>query len=270
MGLKYANFYISYNFFKILNPFPKHFYNSGQRLAWLYWNDISCPRVYTVWYWIELFKSIIHESVQSVIALFYNTHNTWNNYCVVTPCLKSDYSCCNKVALNPLILCTHESQTWIQKFLKEINGAFSVTLLCKSNWFFFYPFPFPWHIHEDTIWHWRQKWHLPGTISIRGPSSVLWGDTGVCFFDFSFAFVGLESRRSEPLCLLWNNRNWFFNFLLLSSTIGKTWTNMVTDMYMYKRNTKHRPTNSYYIYKCSCVCKQTYRSYNINHLLTNK
>lgn len=56
-----------------------------------------------------------------------------------------------------------------------------------------------------------------GTISIRGPSSVLWGDTGVCFFDFSFAFVGLESRRSEPLCLLWNNRNWFFNFLLLSS-----------------------------------------------------
>lgn len=135
MGLKYANFYISYNFFKILNPFPKHFYNSGQRLAWLYWNDISCHRVYTVWYWIELFKSIIHESVQSVIALFYNTHNTWNSYCVVTPCLKSDYSCCNKVALNPLILCTHESQTWIQKFLKEINGAFSVTLLCKSNWF---------------------------------------------------------------------------------------------------------------------------------------
>lgn len=139
MGLKYANFYISYNFFKILNPFPKHFYNSGQRLAWLYWNDISCHRVYTVWYWIELFKSIIHESVQSVIALFYNTHNTWNSYCVVTPCLKSDYSCCNKVALNPLILCTHESQTWIQKFLKEINGAFSVTLLCKSNWFFFLP-----------------------------------------------------------------------------------------------------------------------------------
>lgn len=143
MGLKYANFYISYNFFKILNPFPKHFYISGQRLAWLCWNDISCHRVYTVWYWIELFKSIIHESVQSVIALLYNTHNTWNSYCVVTPCLKSDYSYCDKIALNPLILCTHESQTWIQKFLKEINGAFSVTLLCKSNWvFFFTPFRF--------------------------------------------------------------------------------------------------------------------------------
>lgn len=178
MGLKYANFYISYNFFKILNPFPKHFYNSGQRLAWLYWNDISCPRVYTVWYWIELFKSIIHESVQSVIALFYNTHNTWNSCCVVTPCLKSDYSCCDKIALNPLILCTHESQTWIQKFLKEINGAFSVTLLCKSNWFFFLPLSvsltYTWRYYVTLTPKMAFTWYYIHTRPIVGVVGRYW------------------------------------------------------------------------------------------------
>lgn len=84
---------------------------------------------------------------------------------------------------------------------------------------------------------------------------MLWGDIGVCFFDFSFVFVGFESRRLEFLCLLWNNWNWFFNFFFLLFIIGKIWINMVIDMYMYKRNIKYRLINSYYIYKCLCVCK---------------
>lgn len=155
------------------------------------------------------------------------------------------------------------------KFLKEINGAFSVTLLCKSNCFFFTPFRFL-DIYMKILYDTDAK---NGIYLVLYPYAAHRRCCGAILAYASLISVPplLDSnRRSEPLCLLWNNRNWFFNFLLLSSTIGKTWTNMVTDMYMYKRNIKHRPTNSYYIYKCSCVCKQTYRSYNINHLLTNK
>lgn len=46
-----------------------------------------------------------------------------------------------------------------------------------------------------------------------------------------------------------------FNFFFLLFIIGKIWINMVIDMYMYKRNIKYRLINSYYIYKCLCVCK---------------
>lgn len=68
--------------FNILNPFPSHLYNNGQRLGPLRYNY----KFITLWSWrsvlmplerylIEICKSIIiHESVHMMFALGYNTH----------------------------------------------------------------------------------------------------------------------------------------------------------------------------------------------------